>query len=455
MLTADHRLALIGAGSAVFTRGLLADLISATDLGSWEIRLVDTERTHLSVATDLANTMVAARRADNRISVSAALDRREALVGADFVVSCVGVGGRAGWQLDHSICQQHGVFQPVGDSVMPGGISRLLRTVPVMVQIAQDVARLAPNAHFFNYANPMTANVTAMSRYAGMEVTGLCHGVHHVQRELSQLIGKPLEETSTLYAGINHLTFIYDFRWQGRDAWPMVREILDRDLVWPPDPDLLGDIWRDGSKSGYNPFSWEIFRTYGAYPAASDRHVVEFFPERWPGGNYYGKTLGVDAFSVPEILAWGEDRYQEMRAQASGEVALDQSVFERSSGEQEQLIAIIASILNDRREMFSVNVLNRGSVPGLSNDVAVEIPAVTTGRGLRCLRVPDLGTALTAVLARRLASVELAIEAAMTGSVALVVEAMLADGAVTDPKAARALTADLLDAQRAYLPNFS
>ncbi|WP_411093175.1 hypothetical protein [Streptomyces sp. 049-1] len=447
-------LVLIGAGSAVFTRGLLADLITADDLGSWEIRLVDVNEEALAVAERLARRMVEAREAGNRITVRASADRRTELPGADYVVTCVGVGGRPAWQRDHEICQEHGVYQPVGDSVMPGGISRLLRTVPVMVDVARDIADLAPDAFFFNYSNPMTANVQAMTRYAGARPVGLCHGMHHVQRELAAFAGLPFEETSTLYAGINHLTFIYDFRHNGRDAWPGVRARMERELAEPADPADIGAIWENG-KAWHNPFSWEIFRRYGAYPAANDRHVLEFFPERWAGGDYYGKKLGVDAFSVPEILQWGEDRYQGMRAQADDDAPLDAASFENSTGEQEQLIAIIRSITFDRREMFSVNVPNRGSVPGLPDEAALEVPAVATARGLRPVSVPDLSAPLTAILARRLTSVELATEAAMKGDRGLVVEAMIADGAVTDPDAAVALTDALLDAQRAFLPRFA
>ncbi|XVV37891.1 hypothetical protein ACQPXT_31440 [Streptomyces sp. CA-100214] len=447
-------LVLIGAGSAVFTRGLLADLITADDLGSWEIRLVDVNEEALAVAARLARRMVEAREAGNRITVRASADRRTELPGADYVVTCVGVGGRPAWQRDHEICQEHGVYQPVGDSVMPGGISRLLRTVPVMVDVARDIADLAPDAFFFNYSNPMTANVQAMTRYAGARPVGLCHGMHHVQRELAAFAGLPFEETSTLYAGINHLTFIYDFRHNGKDAWPGVRARMERELAEPADPADIGAIWENG-KAWHNPFSWEIFRRYGAYPAANDRHVLEFFPERWAGGDYYGKKLGIDAFSVPEILQWGEDRYQGMRAQAEDDAPLDAASFENSTGEQEQLIAIIRSITFDRREMFSVNVPNRGSVPGLPDEAALEVPAVATARGLRPVSVPDLSAPLTSILARRLTSVELATEAAMKGDRGLVVEAMIADGAVTDPDAAVALTDALLDAQRAFLPRFA
>lgn len=445
---------LIGAGSAVFTRGLLADLISADDLGSWEIRLVDVDEIALGVATRLAQLMIDAREAGERISVSGTTDRSEALPGADFVVTCIGIGGRDAWLRDHQTCQAHGIFQPVGDSVMPGGISRLLRTVPVMVEVAKDVTRLAPDAMFFNYSNPMTANVMAMTLHAGAEVVGLCHGMHHVQHELAQLIDVPFERTSTLYAGINHLTFIYDLRVDGQDAWPLVAAKRAEEAQRPPDPDQIGNIFVERIAAAQNPFSWSLYDTYGAYPAANDRHVTEFFPQRWPGGAYYGKTLGVDAFSVPEILAWGENRYQSMKAQAEGRIPLDESIFGRSTGEQEQLIAILRSVLTDRREMFSVNVLNKGAVPGLPDDAALELPGVATARGLRAIQVPDLSEPIKAILAQRLVSVRLAVEAALTGDRDLVVEAMIADGAVTDPAAARDLTDALIGAQAAYLPRF-
>ncbi|MET3804122.1 alpha-galactosidase [Nakamurella sp. UYEF19] len=448
-------LVLIGAGSAVFTRGLLADLISAKDLGDWDIRLVDVAPAALATAVGLATRMVAARGAERHIAVTGTTDRRKALLGADFIVTCVGVGGRPAWQADHRVCMEHGIFQPVGDSVMPGGISRLLRTTPVLVAIALDIAELAPEAFFFNYSNPMTANVMAMARYAGLPgVVGLCHGMHHVQRHLAAYLGEPLAETSTLYAGINHLTFIYDFRVRGRDAWPRVRDRVAADLAQPMDPALIGDIWNENTSAWQNPFSWELFARYGAFPAAEDRHVTEFFPERWSSGEYYGKTLGLDAFSVQEILDWGENRYQGMRAQADGSVPLDDDAFERSSGEQEQLIGIIGSVLADSREMFSCNVINNGAVPGLPDDAALEIPGVATARGIRPIAVPDLSLALTAILQRRLTPVYLSLEAAMTGDRNMVVEAILADGAVADPAPAAALADNLIATQLEYLPRF-
>lgn len=456
-LSADERkrLVLIGAGSAVFTRGLLADLISTPELGAWDLRLVDVDADALRVAVRLAERMVAARGEQERIGVAGSLERRDVLVGADVVIASIGVGGRPGWLKDWEIAAEFGIFQPVGDSVMPGGISRALRTIPVMEAVARDVAELAPEAGFFNYGNPMTANVRAMSRHA--DVIGLCHGLGHVHREIARFADVPHEETSILYCGLNHLTWIYDFRRNGRDLWPRVRERLAaaRAQREQPAPEQLGDIWAHGERWDQNPFSWTLFERYGAYPSASDRHVTEFFPERFQGrGSYYGKTLGEDAYSLPEILAWGEARYQTMRREAEGG-ELDASVFERSSGDQEELIDILRSMMFDLRRVSSVNVVNDGHVPNLPSWAVVEIPGVATARGLRPLSVPDFPEPLAAIVERRLAPVELIVRAALTGDRGLVVEALLADGAVTDPDVATRLADRYLAEQARHLPNFA
>jgi alpha-galactosidase len=451
---ARKTLVLIGAGSAVFSRGLMADLISAPDLGAWDLRLVDTNPDALRVATRLAEGMVEAGGEGARISVSGTTERREALPGAHVILTSVGVGGRPAWLRDWQVAAEFGVYQPVGDSVMPGGLSRALRTIPVMEEIARDAADLAAEAFFFNYGNPMTANVQAMGRHA--DVVGLCHGLGHVHRELATFIGVPFGETSILYCGLNHLTWIYDFRWNGRDAWPHVRATLARERTNGPDPADLGQIFNDGSRWSYNPFCYELFDRYGAYPSAGDRHVTEFFPERFEGkGSYYGKTLGENAYSLPEILAWGEERYQRMRREAEDEEPLDPGIFDRSTGDQEELIDILRSIMFDGRCISSVNVPNTGYVPNLPQGAVLEIPGVATARGLRPVSVPDFPDTLAAIVERRLASVTLTIEAALRGDRDLFVEALLADGAVRDPDTASNMADSYLAAQADYLPRFA
>ena len=449
-----NKIVLIGAGSAVFTRGLVADLILFDDLGPWELGLVDIDPAALETAEGLSRRMVESRGA--AIEIRASTDRRDVLPGADVVVSTVGVGGRRAWEVDVAIPRKYGVFQPVGDSVMPGGISRAMRVIPVLVELARDVEALCPDAWFFNYANPMTANCWAIREATGVPVVGLCHGLFHVERQLAEFIDAPPEEVTSLFAGLNHLTFIFDLRRKGQDAWPIVREMLaaERSNVGDGRGTYLGQTFAEGFAAADNPFSWSLFDAYGAYPAVNDRHVVEFFPERFPEGRYYGLRLGVDAFSHEEIVAWGDARYDAMRRQALGEDPLDETIFERTAGEHEQLLYILRSIQGDERRVFSVNVPNQGAVPNLPADAVLELPAAATATGLRPLQIPDFPDPLAAIITRKLAATRLTVEAALRGDRKLFVEALLTDGAVSDRDVAQAMGDELLAAQRQFLPQF-
>jgi alpha-galactosidase len=436
----------------------VADLIQSPEVRPWEVGLVDINPEALETAEGLCRRMVEAKEAD--ILIQASTDRRDVFPGADVVVTTIGVGGRRAWEADVFIPRKYGTYQPVGDTVMPGGISRAMRMIPALVDIARDVEALCPEAWFLNYSNPMTANCWAIREATGVPVVGLCHGTFHVQRELAAFIGAPPGEVTSLFAGLNHLTFIYDLRWRGRDAWPLARARLARERGEPVDVASLGAQFPEMGApldeafgAADNPFSWSLFETYGAYPSANDRHVTEFFPERFPGGAYYGKTLGVDAFSFEATIAHGDRAYADMRAQALGEVPLDERIFARAEGEHEQLVEILRCIWADERRVFSVNVPNRGAVPNLPDDVILELPAVSTATGLRPLQL-DLSEPLAAILQRKLAATRLTVQAALTGDRGLFVEALLADGAVSDPDVAARMAEELLQAHRSNLPNF-
>jgi alpha-galactosidase len=452
------KLVLIGAGSAMFTQGLVADLILSPGLGPWELGLVDIDPQALETAEGLSRRMVDAQNAT--ISISASMDRRDVLPGADIVVATIGVGGRRAWEADVFIPRKYGVYQPVGDSVMPGGISRAMRMIPALVDIAQDVKTLCPAAWFFNYSNPMTANCWAIRKATGVPVVGLCHGTFHVEQQLAEFIGAPPQEVTSLFVGLNHLTFIFDLRWTGRDAWPLVRARLAEERGQPQDLERLARTFpemgaaSDAFRAADNPFSWSLFEAYGAYPAVNDRHVTEFFPERFPQGRYYGKTLGVDAFSFEGTIAYGDQIYADMQAQALGQASLDERVFERVAGEHEQLLDILRSIEYDERRVFSANLPNQGAVPNLPHDVVLELPAAATATGLRPLQILDFPDSLAAIITRKLTAASLTVEAALTGDRGLFVEALLADGALHDRDVAIKMAEELLNAHRQNLPNF-
>ncbi|MEZ4669659.1 MAG: hypothetical protein R3E39_17270 [Anaerolineae bacterium] len=450
----SKKIVLIGAGSAMFTQGLVADLILSPQLGPYHLGLVDIDPDALAVAVGLSRKLVEAKGAD--LTVSGSTDRRDLLPGADVVLMTVGVGGRRAWEQDVFIPRKYGVYQPVGDSMMPGGVSRAMRMIPALVAIAKDVKELCPNALFINYSNPMTANCWAIRKETGLPVIGLCHGAFRVERELAQIAGVPPEEVSSVAIGLNHLTFFYDLRWKGRDAWPLIREKLTHELQ--PGPDnrpypKSGNTFNDGS-IGNNPFSWSLFQSYGGYPSANDRHVVEFFPERFPGGQYYGMQLGIDAYSVEDIIAWGDGIYADMRAQALGEKPLDSRLLERKVGEHEQLLEILTSIEHDQRRIFYANLPNEGAVPNLPADAILELPTVAMSGGMRPIHFDNFPDTLAAIINRKLSGIRLTVEAALTGDRNLFVEALLADGAVNDRGIATAMMDELLEAHRAYLPNF-
>jgi alpha-galactosidase len=432
-----RKLTIVGAGSAMFTRGLVADAIRASRGRAWEIALVDIEPGILEGMRSLAARMVDAAGAGIRITASP--NRRDLLPGSDYVVITVGVGGRRAWEQDVVIPRRYGVFQPVGDSVLPGGISRALRMIPALVGIVRDAVALCPDARILNYANPMTANCLGVLRATGVTVTGLCHGTWHTEGSLAAFAGLPRSEVSSLAVGLNHLTFLYDFRHRGADAWPIVRERLAA-IEAPARTD---------------PFCWELFETHGAFPAPGDRHVTEFFPERFPGGRYHGKVLGVDAFSFEDTIRMGDAIHGEVLALARTPGALPSEVYGHAAGEHEQLMDIIDSLETDRRGVFSVNLPNRGAVAGLPDDAVLELPAAATARGFMPLAVRDFPPALATLLSRHLGIAELAVEAALRGDRSRVVEAVRESCCLPDPASAPALVDELLAAGRQYLPQFA
>lgn len=440
MAANQAKIVLIGAGSAVFTAGLVRDLLTAQGVGPWSLGLVDIQEEALQTAVGLCRRL--AQAYDTELSLDASTDRRDVLPGADVVVTTIAVGGRRAWELDVQIPRQFGIYQPVGDTVMPGGISRALRMIPALVDIARDVAALCPQARMFNYANPMTANCWAIRKATGVPVVGLCHGVHDTIRSLAVYLGLPPERVTATYAGLNHLTFIYDLRHEGVELLPTLMERAQAD-------DDAASLARR------NPFSFGLLATYGAYPAVHDRHVTEFFPERFPEGRYHGRTLGVDVFSIEETIAHGDRRYAAMQAQASGRAPLDPALTRHSAGEHEQLVEIIQAMDLDTGDVFAANVPNRGAVPNLPADAVLELPCAATALGLRPLQLLDFPDVLAGVISRKLAATRLTVAAALEGNRNLFVEALLADGAVNDPIVAGRLADALLAAHKEHLPQYA
>lgn len=453
-----QKLVLIGAGSTVFTQRLIADIILAGEADRWELVLVDIDPVTLDAVKKLVAKMLHAKGAD--IPVAATTERRDVLRGADYVVTTIAVGGREGWQRDIEIPRNYGIFQPVGDTALPGGISRAMRMIPQMIAIARDIADLCPDAVFFNYSNPMTAICRAIRKDTGVPVIGLCHGVHHVEGVIARFLGVAEGSVSSFGIGLNHLTFLTRLFHDGTDARPMIHDKL-REQKAGLDRELARkDSWAnivEGRAPRYadDPFSWEMFERYSIFPCAMDRHAVEFYPERFPGGAYHGHKLGREAFPIDARIALGDQWFAEMLAVANADAPLPKAYYENVPGESEQLLEIIHSLQRDQRTIFSVNVPNQGQAAYLPKDAIVECNAAAVGGGFAALIADDLPPDMIAKLQSKIAAIEITVDAALKGSRDLMLEALLADGMVDDPDTARSLRDDLLDAHRAHLPQFA
>lgn len=451
----NRKLVLIGAGSSMFTQGLVADLLRNPGRFHWQLALVDTDPRALDSIAKLCRKMIDARQ--GTIELTSSTDRRDVLAGADYVVCTIGVGGRRAWEQDVFIPRKYGVYQPVGDTAMPGGISRAMRMIPAVVDIVQDIKTYCPNAYFFNYANPMTIICRAVAKATGFPSVGLCHGVHDSERHVAEFAGFERDKFTATSVGVNHLTFMYDFRYDGQDAKPLIRhkyeEIVRSGIDYKNVGAMFREMGQEAPKIG-NPYAWTFFEQYGAYAAPGDRHVVEFFPERFPDAMYYGKKFGIDAYSFEKVIDYGDRIYDRMDELGQSTEPLPADFFDKLSGEHEQLMEIIDSIENDRRLIFSVNMPNNGAVPNLPRDAVIEMPGAATARGFAALQTLDFPDALAQLLAKPLAIVELAVDAALQGERKLFVEAVLLGGYLNDRAAAEAMVDELIAAHKPYLPQF-
>ena len=433
-----EKFVLIGAGSAMFTRGMVADLIQRGN--ECDLALVDIDPQALEVAEGLARKMIEALKSP--IKLTAHIDRRAALPGATAVICTIGVGGRRAWEQDVFIPRKYGIYQPVGDSVMPGGTSRALRMIPAMVAIAQDVLDLAPGALFFNYGNPMGPVCRGVRKATNANMVGLCHGVFHVAHFLADTLGVKHSRLDYSAVGMNHLTWFTEVRVDGKDAMRRLHEIAAKKLS------MVGKA----SPEEISPFSWELLRLFGAFPAVLDRHVTEFFPQFFADGKYYGRTLGIDVYSFEGTISWGDKIFAEMEEIALSRQPLDEAFFERIGGEHEQVMDIIESIRTNAGRVYSANLPNRGQVPNLPLEAIVEAPAIADNRGLTPIPQPPLPTGTAGTLASRFAWVETVVEAASAKADRdKFIQALVLDGSVGSLEMAAKLADELLAAQAEYL----
>ena len=440
------KIALIGAGSVVFTRNLINDVLSYPALNDCTISLMDIDAERLALARDLVQAMIDARNVPAR--VEATMDRAESLRDARYVIVTFQVGGLEAYAHDIEIPKRYGVGQCVGDTLGPGGIFRGLRTIPVLLDICQEMEDMCPpDSLLLNYSNPMAINCWAIAS-TGRPHVGLCHSVQGTSRMLASWIGAPYDEVTYRVAGINHQAWFLDFRHRGVDAYPRLRERI-----------------RDIEVVGQEPVRIELMRQFGYFVTESSGHASEYAP-------YFRKSPAmIDELRTrftsqeDEWFDWGltggylkECRRRlttyldDVRAQASGQKPLPEG---RSD---EYGAGIINAMETNVPYKFNGNLPNRGLIANLPQGSCVEVPCLADAMGVQPTVVGALPAQLAALNRTNVNVQELAVAGGLRGDREAVTHAVMLDpltSAVCTLDQIRNMTADLFAAESAWLPQFS
>jgi alpha-galactosidase len=426
------RIVLVGAGSVEFTRNLLGDFLSYPELRDAEIVLHDIDGDRLATAERMALWTAGALGATPRISGS--LDRREALAGADFVVNTIQVGGARATQIDFDVPARFGLRYTINDTINAGGVLRGLRTIPVVLGIASDMAEACPDALLLNYTNPMGMLVRAVDESIGTPTVGLCHSVYWTVHRLAEYLGVPFDEVDALSAGVNHLAWILRLEHRGTDLYPALHSFIGSGLV--PDDDLVRA---------------DLFRRFGFYPTESSEHHAEYNPWFIPKGQ-------VEPFNIPigeylSRVANNLDEYAETKRKLDAGEPFE---IEMSG---EYAAVIVHAMATGSPARIVANVPNEGGrlIPNLAAGACVEVPALVDGLGVHPVAVGPLPPQCAAYTRPAVDCQELTVEAALTEDRDLVYHAVL-----TDPQVQAALSLDeawrmtdeLIAAEAEWLPGW-
>lgn len=420
------RIAFIGAGSVVFTQGLLADLF-ALELGPLQIALHDIDPERLETAAAAAAYIAQERAAVPQISTH--LERRAALDGADFVINIVQVGMNAATHADFEIPARYGIRQTIGDTLGVGGVFRALRTFPVLRGLAQDIADVCPDAWLLNYTNPMVMNVWYLKALGVRNVVGLCHSVYWTMQGLSELVGVPYDDVTYLAAGVNHQSWVLRFERGSENLYDRLDEAI------AADPELLRRVRVD------------MYRRLGFYPTETSEHSSEYVP--W----YLGHAREVERLRLPigaylDIVAENLASYEHTRnALKTGDPVEVEPTMEYAP-------QIIHSIVTGTSRTVYGNVPNTGLIPNLQSGAVVEVPCLVDASGVRPTAVGALPAQCAALNRAYLSVAELAVQAAIEEDPRAIRQAVM-----VDPATAAALPVeqiwelcnDLVLAHRNYL----
>ncbi len=397
------KVAMIGAGSVVFSRNLTGDILNYPEFKDASFSYMDVDTERLNVGAALCKKIGAAIGANPKIE--ATTDRKKALDGADFVINMVQIGGFNSTLVDFEIPRKYGLNFTIADTTGPGGLFRALRTFPMLRGLCQDMTAGCPRATLLNYSNPMSMNMQTITRTSGISAVGLCHSVQGTFDQLMRYIGEDPHEMAFQCAGINHMAFYLKIEKAGVDLYPRLFEAMDK-------PDIYNT----------NKVRFELMRRLGYFVTESSEHNAEYSPYFIPHGQ-----AQISKFAVPidEYLRRCDgivDEFDRMKKFAAGDEP------SKAPGKSHEYgSTIIHSIVTGTPSVVYGNMPNNGSITNLPRNAIAEVPTLVDRSGLKFTTVGELPPQLVAYMNPHVTQHELFIRAATEGRRDYVYQAAMFD----------------------------
>jgi len=421
-MTNQTKIVFLGATSMSFGLSMLRDIFSNDELRGSTLTLVGRNPATLSKTAELAKLMN--DKSNAGLIVEQTTDRRAAFDGANFVVNATAIERNRLWKLDFEVPRKYGIRHTLGENGGPGGLFFTLRTLPLVFDFVRDMQELCPKALFINFSNPENRIILALGKYSPIRALGLCHGIFMGQGDVARIMGLPFEHVDVWGAGINHFQCLVGIRDRatGEDLYPLLRA---KEKDYEP---------------SFAPLTRRLFRAFGYWMTCSDEHFGEYLAYGWEGGEK------------------GYDFAGDERGRAEFSRALDRVVagaplppdWLTPSGER-GAAAIGGVIHNKKRVLESGIVFNRGAIPNLPPDAAIEVPVMADAAGIHPISLGPLPDPIAKLLATQVNVQQLAVDAAVHASKEIALQALLIDPVINSAAAAVKLLDELWEVNRPYI----
>ena len=443
------KIAFIGAGSTVFMKNIVGDVLQWEALKGAHFSLMDINEQRLLESEMVFKKLVSSLNVQAKCSVHT--NQKEALKEANFVIVAFQIGGFEPCTVtDFEIPKKFGLRQTIADTIGIGGIMRGLRTVPHLWKICEDMLELCPNAIMLQYVNPMAINTWAITKkYPEIKQVGLCHSVQHTVNELASDLRIPVGKIRYLSAGINHVAYFLKFEellddGSSKDLYPALKKGYEEGVF--PRPESMTHT-RCPNKVRY-----EMMKRVGYFATESSEHFAEYVP--WFIKK--GREDIIEKFGIPldEYPKRCEEQIEEWKNQLE-EFTSEEKIEVPNSVEYAS--QIINSVWTDTPSTIYGNISNKGFIPDLPEGCAVEVPCIIDAKGIHPNRVTDIPPQLIAIMRSNINVQELTVKALIAQDRQYVYHAAMMDphtGAELDLEQIWQMVDDLLDAHEDWLPEF-